>query len=39
MLQLTQILACISFPQHAVMQKPWLVFEQLVYVTANDNQQ
>lgn len=38
MLQFAQILACILSPQHAVMQKHWLVFKQLVYVTANINQ-
>lgn len=38
LLQLTRILVCILFLQHAVMQKPQLVFKQLVYVTANTSQ-
>lgn len=38
LLQLTRILVCILFLQHAVMQKPRLVFKQLVYVTANTSQ-
>lgn len=33
--QFVEILACILSPQHTVMQKHWLVFKQLVYVTAN----
>lgn len=38
LLQLARILVCILFLQHAVMQKPQLVFKQLVYVTANTSQ-
>lgn len=38
LLQLTRILVCVLFLQHAVMQKPRLVFKQLVYVTANTSQ-
>lgn len=38
LLQLARILVCILFLQHAVMQKPRLVFKQLVYVTANTSQ-
>lgn len=33
MLQFAQILAQVLSPQHAVTQKHWLVFKQLVYVT------
>lgn len=38
LLQLARILVCILFLQHAVMQKPQLVFKRLVYVTANTSQ-